>query len=935
MNEPRPVQVGDILGQYQLVELLAIGGMGLIYRGHDRSLDRPVAVKVLAPELARDPETSKRFLNEARAAATFNHPNVVHVYSAGEQAGTFYFVMELVKGQHIEALLARPQGLSIREAVSFIRQAALGLQHAHDLGLIHGDVKPANFIVTDTGVVKVTDFGLARRVKAGPGHTDGESLFGTPAYISPEVIAGHAPDLRSDLYSLGATFYQMLTGQPPFVGATPDDTLRLHAEAPVPNPATLNPKIPANLQQIVARMLSKNPAARFQSYSDLIQALDRHLTERTLGGAPVTGAKPATKPAQPKRESTLGVIFTVLAVVASLILTYFFYRNQLSAPPPAPPPRVQPKPTITPEQLAKTEFNALKSKADLALAAGQPGAAYVTYNAWPPTKYTNTTFHQAVADERANLLNFSRQRWAEAATRIAELRQDDKLEEALSICAKAEKMFHGIPEVTTKIAATRRELTAPKPAPVKPTVDVEQLRAQLATAVTGLQWEKALQAIPPAVPEFIELQTELTALLAMRQRVADRLKASPGATITLSTKLGELSGQVVDVNADQVTIRQPVGTNGFADVGLRWDEMTAASVCRVYAANIAADKPDELFGYAVLIVHQALAQQARPEDARKTIAALLQLDSSKSTWAQRYIPQLGVPETPAVTAPAPKPVEPRQSETGAAALWSQIQIAATSRQWAKVYDTLPELQRDFGATEFVKAHAAEIQALTKAAAEHAAPAGFSPVDLMSFCNADFICQHPNEQPERGFLDQTCLTTESYRPRRRGGVAAIPDDGNVAIDANGMHGTFQLRANKKKDAIALGGKTSRYSSSVTVDLPTNQQRRYARLALLTAANTGAHMLRVTCNYQVGQAETKPVRVYSWLGDPPAEASVAISARTNGDWEEGRLFQDFLDLDPKRNLKSVTFTWDPANGDGGALPCIGIFAVSLAPAGSEAR
>ena len=261
-DAPRQLKVGDRLGQYKLVELLARGGMGLIYRAHDSGLDRYVAVKVLTPELARDAEVAQRFLNEARAAAALNHPNIVHVYAAGEQDGIVYFAMELVNGEQLETLLARVHKLPVREAVEFIQQAVRGLQHAHEHGLIHGDVKPGNFLIAGTGTVKIADFGLVRRVKAGTGKAGDESLFGTPIYISPEALAGQTPDHRSDIYSLGATLFQMLADRPPYVSATTDETLQMHTSAPVPSVKTFNPDVPDSLAQIVSRMLAKNPGER-------------------------------------------------------------------------------------------------------------------------------------------------------------------------------------------------------------------------------------------------------------------------------------------------------------------------------------------------------------------------------------------------------------------------------------------------------------------------------------------------------------------------------------------------------------------------------------------------------------------------------------------------------------------------------------------------
>ena len=338
--ELRAPQVGDRLGPYRLLELLAVGGMGLVFKAYEGALDRCVAIKVLAPQVAREPGVAQQFLNEARAAAHLRHPNIVHVYTAGQQDGLVYFAMELVVGQSLETLLGQHQRLHPHEAVELVRQAALGLQHAHEQGVIHGDVKPGNLMLAEDGAIKVTDFGLARQFHAARSHTGTGDLFGTPEYVAPEVIEGRAGDQRSDLYSLGATLYRLLTGRPPFTGHSPQQILDQHLHSqPTPIPE-LNPQVPAAACEIVARLMARQPAARFQNYTELLRALDRHLADRPLVAAPVRPSPALPTPKPNRRGTRLAAIGLAVAVAlgAAALLVRYHAKRAAGPPVPTPPP---------------------------------------------------------------------------------------------------------------------------------------------------------------------------------------------------------------------------------------------------------------------------------------------------------------------------------------------------------------------------------------------------------------------------------------------------------------------------------------------------------------------------------------------------------------------------------------------------------------------
>jgi serine/threonine-protein kinase len=253
------------LNQYTLRGRIGAGGMGEVHRAEHRLLSRPCAVKLIRPEAAGDRRALDRFAREVRATARLSHPNIVEVYDYGlTDDGTFYYVMELLDGPDLGALVAAHGPLPPGRAVYLLRQACDGLAEAHAAGLVHRDIKPANVLVARIGtradVVKLLDFGLVADARAG---ADG-GIGGTPAYMAPEQAAG-APGLdgRADLYALGAVAYFVLTGRPPFATRTPLEAIAAHAREPVAPPSRLDPAIPADLEAVVLRCLAKDPAGRY------------------------------------------------------------------------------------------------------------------------------------------------------------------------------------------------------------------------------------------------------------------------------------------------------------------------------------------------------------------------------------------------------------------------------------------------------------------------------------------------------------------------------------------------------------------------------------------------------------------------------------------------------------------------------------------------
>ena len=234
--------------RYELNHLIARGGMAEVYRAHDRLLDRPVALKVLFPELSVDRSFVERFRREAQAAANLSHPNIVPVFDWGEDTGTYFIVMEFIDGRPLSSILKTAGPLSADRTADIGAHVAAALGYAHKHGVIHRDVKPGNVLITDEGQVKVTDFGIARAINTEESLTQTGAVMGTATYFSPEQAEGIGVDARSDIYSLGVVLFEMVTGRPPFLGDTPVAVASKHVRDHPPAPRELNPAIPPDLR---------------------------------------------------------------------------------------------------------------------------------------------------------------------------------------------------------------------------------------------------------------------------------------------------------------------------------------------------------------------------------------------------------------------------------------------------------------------------------------------------------------------------------------------------------------------------------------------------------------------------------------------------------------------------------------------------------------
>ncbi|MBY0524041.1 MAG: serine/threonine protein kinase [Gemmataceae bacterium] len=304
---------GFHLGQYRILDHLGRGGMGRVFKAEHQTMSRVVAIKVLAPHLCKTAKAQTLFQREVRAAARLVHPNIVTAYDANQIGDRCYLVMEYVDGPNLDELVRQRGALPIGQACDFIRQAANGLQYAHELGMVHRDIKPANLLAQRpmgnapgaSPTIKILDFGLARLHSMGPnGEPGGDSIMaaentvlGTPDYLSPEQARNlHNVDIRADLYSLGCTFYFILTGRVPFPGGTTLEKLVRHSTEMPPAPEQLRPDISPPVAAILRRLLAKDPRQRFQTPAELSATLAPFAVQAPVVPTAIPVAIPAGGP---------------------------------------------------------------------------------------------------------------------------------------------------------------------------------------------------------------------------------------------------------------------------------------------------------------------------------------------------------------------------------------------------------------------------------------------------------------------------------------------------------------------------------------------------------------------------------------------------------------------------------------------------------------
>jgi serine/threonine protein kinase len=330
--------VGRIISHYEVIEKLGEGGMGVVYKARDTRLNRFVAIKVLPPERIADPERKRRFVQEARSASALNHPHIITIHDIGSENGADFIAMEYLEGKTLGQMIP-PKGLAPREALNYAVQIADALAAAHAKGIVHRDVKPGNVMVTQSGVAKVLDFGLAKLTEWSAGEqistrtmlegTADGVVVGTVAYMSPEQAEDRPVDARSDIFSFGVMLYQMLTGRQPFHGESPLLTIAAILRDEPVAPASINAEVSPEVERVVARCLEKDPARRFQNAADLKIVLE-WLT-RDAGAVKRGTAEPATRTRRWKRA--VGVSLATVSAAGVIAAAVYWRRQPAVAPP--------------------------------------------------------------------------------------------------------------------------------------------------------------------------------------------------------------------------------------------------------------------------------------------------------------------------------------------------------------------------------------------------------------------------------------------------------------------------------------------------------------------------------------------------------------------------------------------------------------------------
>jgi len=395
--------IGQIIGNYKILEKIGEGGMGTVYRGIDVLLERQVAIKLLRPELIHDKSLIERFRTEALALARLNHPNIVMLYSFLPHNGQFCMVLEFVQGETLDKTIKRCGAMPWQQAVPLVCQALNGLEHAHNLKVIHRDIKPANMTLMSSGILKLMDFGIARILQTSRLTRTGH-LFGTLEYMSPEQIQGKEIDSRADIYSLGIVLYEMLTGHIPFIRDSDFNLLKAQVEElPLP-PRKLMPQLPTDLEKAVLRALAKAPEERFQNAAEFRTELERimaatpafrdsrqiplALPETGLDASlpysrsslPASGVFPQASSTS-QRKSLLnnikrysGVVVSIVMVIVAVIFIGIAYR--LGTQPRLPEPRLsQPVPEPASAVSKQEQSGVTQKPTATASSQEQPAAA--------------------------------------------------------------------------------------------------------------------------------------------------------------------------------------------------------------------------------------------------------------------------------------------------------------------------------------------------------------------------------------------------------------------------------------------------------------------------------------------------------------------------------------------------------------------------------
>lgn len=341
-------QTQTIGSKYEIVAELGRGGMGVVFKAWEESLQRFVAIKMLGDQLVNDENLVARFLREARSVADLNHPNLVQVFAVDTHEGRPYFVMEFVEGESLKELIRTSEKIHPKRALTLIKEVASGLSVAHEKGVVHRDIKPDNIMLTKHGGVKVVDFGIARVDDQATKLTATGMAIGTPSYFSPEVCKGLGVDKRTDIFSMGVVFFEMLTGETPFSADSPLELMNKVVKEEVPDVALLNPEIDEQVRMILYHMLEKQQEDRYQDFREVIADIDAHNAGQKLHYAskapPVSTVKITKPPVEqevfqptPPPQAASGsraplTVALVLVGLAVVVGAWWYLREDSAAP---------------------------------------------------------------------------------------------------------------------------------------------------------------------------------------------------------------------------------------------------------------------------------------------------------------------------------------------------------------------------------------------------------------------------------------------------------------------------------------------------------------------------------------------------------------------------------------------------------------------------
>ena len=375
---------------YEVIDTIGRGGMGTVFKARQKSMDRIVAVKVLHQDLCKDANFINRFVHEARAAGRLSHPNIIHVFDVDKMDSVYYFTMEYVDGGNIKRAIKEKGSIPAPDAGKVILQAARALSYAHSQGVIHRDVKPENLMLTRDGQVKLADLGIARTFEETDAKGEKASkVYGTPHYMAPEQALGKVVDGRADIYSLGATFYHMLTGRTPFTGASVTEVLKAHVQEALPPITEYAPNVPEGICHVCERMMAKKPEKRYQTMDEVVADIEKALKDQSARiAAPdadessvIPAASPQAvefkkrrayrqKPAWKKAVSTsvTVIFFAILFVATYFVVTQFVLTGSKT------------KPTVNKNEELRAKAEKALENADAAMEAGNLMGALDIYN---------------------------------------------------------------------------------------------------------------------------------------------------------------------------------------------------------------------------------------------------------------------------------------------------------------------------------------------------------------------------------------------------------------------------------------------------------------------------------------------------------------------------------------------------------------------------